>query len=115
MPAQSAGGQAAANVKPRKMSAAAKNRIAAAQRKRWAEYHRAKGAPAKKAKKRHMSAAARERIAAATRKRWIAYRAAKAAALSAAGKPKKKAAVRRSAVKRAMTPGAAKVEQTTAS
>ncbi len=115
-PAQGAGGPAASTMKPRKMSAAAKRRIAAAQRKRWAEYHRTRGAaPAKKAKKRNMSSAARERIAAATRKRWIAYRADKAAALAAAQKPKKKAAVKKSAVKKTVASAMPKAEQTAAS
>jgi hypothetical protein len=63
------------------MSAAAKARIAAAQRKRWAAYHKEQKptAPVKKAK-RIFSAAAKKRIADATKKRWAAYRAAKAKA-----------------------------------
>jgi hypothetical protein len=81
----------------RPLSTAARNRIARAQRKRWAEYHKAKEAPEPK---RNMSAAARERIAAATRKRWAEFRANKAAALKAAAKPAKKAAKKR-AVKKA--------------
>ena len=67
----------------REMSAAARARIAAAQRKRWAEYHKGgsrKAPAAKAAPKRVLSPAARKRIADATRKRWIAYRAQKAAA-----------------------------------
>ena len=66
------------------MNAAARKRIAAAQRKRWAEYKKthgtttaAKAAPAKA--KRVLSAAARRHIAEATKKRWAEYRAAKAA------------------------------------
>jgi hypothetical protein len=74
--------------KKRVMNAAARKRIAQAQRKRWAEYHKTQGAPAKK--KRTMSAEGRERIAEATRKRWAEFRAAKAAA----GKPGRKAARR---------------------
>ena len=81
----------------RALSTAARLRIARAQRKRWAEYHKAKEAPAPK---RNMSAAARERIAAATRKRWAEFRANKAAALKAAAKPAKKAA-KKPAVKKA--------------
>ena len=79
--------------KKRVMNAAARKRIALAQRKRWAEYHKTQGSPAKK--KRVMSAEGRERIAEATRKRWAEFRAAKAAA----GKPGRKAA--RRATKRA--------------
>lgn len=75
--------------KKRVMNVAARKRIARAQRKRWAEYHKTQGAPAKK--KRTMSAEGRERIAEATRKRWAEFRAAKAAA---AGKPARKAARR---------------------
>jgi hypothetical protein len=70
--------------KPRRtMSADARRRIGAAQRKRWAEAKATTGTPGKKAgtkKKRHMSAEGRKNIAEATRKRWEAYRAAKAAA-----------------------------------
>jgi hypothetical protein len=64
----------------RQMSAAARKRIAAAQRQRWAAYHAEHGtkAPAKKASgKRKMSAAGRKAIAEATKKRWAAYRATK--------------------------------------
>jgi hypothetical protein len=64
---------------PRKrvMNTAARKRIALAQKKRWAEFHKTKGAPAKK---RMMSAEGRERIAEATRKRWAEFRAAKESA-----------------------------------
>src|SRR5271157_436824 len=72
---------AAPGQKSREMSTAARARIAAAQRKRWAAYHQGKKqAPAKK---RQLSPAARKRIADATRKRWAAYRAQKAAAQKA--------------------------------
>ena len=72
----------------RGMSPSARARIAAAQRKRWAEYHKSggkkvtasKAAPKKGVPKRVLSPAARKRIADATRKRWAAYRAEKAAA-----------------------------------
>jgi hypothetical protein len=67
----------------RTMSADARRRIGAAQRKRWAAAKGATGMPAKKAgkkAKRHMSAEGRAAIAEATRKRWEAFRAAKAAA-----------------------------------
>jgi|ERR1017187_5362960 hypothetical protein len=73
--------------KKRVMNVAARKRIAQAQRKRWAEFHKTQGAPAKK---RMMSPEGRERIAEATRKRWAEFRAAKAAA--AGGKPARKAA-----------------------
>jgi hypothetical protein len=69
----------------RVLSAAARRRIAIAQKKRWAAYKKAEGAPDKKtpAKRRTMSAAGRKRIADATKKRWAAFRAAKAAAAAA--------------------------------
>jgi hypothetical protein len=67
----------------RSMNTAARKRIALAQKKRWAEYHKTKEAPAKK---RVMSAEGRERIAEATRKRWAEFRAAKEAAAAKAGK-----------------------------
>jgi hypothetical protein len=59
------------------MSAAARKRIALAQKKRWAAYkaeHGSKPAAAAKPKKRVISAAGRARIVAATKKRWAAYR-----------------------------------------
>ena len=58
----------------------ARARIAAAQKKRWAAFHKEADpkVPATK-KKRVLSPAARKRIADATRKRWAAYRAQKAA------------------------------------
>jgi hypothetical protein len=59
----------------RTMSPAARRRIAAAQRKRWAAV-RANAKPARA--KRTMSAAARKRIAAAQRKRWALLKAQKA-------------------------------------
>jgi len=67
--------------KRRTMSAAARRRIALAQKRRWAAFHKqtaepAKGAPTKR--RRTMSAAGRARIVAATKKRWAAYRKAKA-------------------------------------
>jgi hypothetical protein len=62
------------------MSEAGRQRIAAAQRKRWAALK--KGKPAASAapkKKRVLSAEGRKRIIEATRKRWAAYRKAAAA------------------------------------
>ena len=67
----------------RTMSAAARARIAAAQRKRWAAQKKQQGqaaSPAKQSspKKRKISPAARKRMSEATRKRWAEYRANKA-------------------------------------
>jgi hypothetical protein len=67
--------------KRRKMSAAARQRIAEAQRKRWAAAKTptttAKTAePGAKKPKRKLSAAGRQRIIDATKKRWAAVRAA---------------------------------------
>jgi hypothetical protein len=66
----------------RPMSTAARARIAAAQRKRWAAQKKQQGqtAPAKRSprRKRKISAAARKRMAEATRKRWAEFRAKKA-------------------------------------
>ena len=73
---------AAPAVKKRRLSAAARRRIAEAQRKRWAAIKKAASAP----KKRRISAAGRARIIAATRKRWAAFHAKKAAPAKAARK-----------------------------
>lgn len=62
----------------RTLSAAARARIADAQRKRWAASRKETPAP-KAAKPRRLSAAGRKAIIAATKKRWAAVRAAKAA------------------------------------
>ena len=64
----------------RAMSASARRRIAAAQKKRWADYHREHGQPVKA--KRKLSAAGRKAIADAARRRWEALRKAKLAATS---------------------------------
>ena len=78
---------ASPSVKPKRtMSALARRKIAAAQRKRWAKARKAaKPTPAKPekksappAKKRRMSTAARRRIADAQKKRWAAIKAKKA-------------------------------------
>jgi hypothetical protein len=66
----------------RKISAAGRVRIAAAQRARWAKV-RANGGQQKQnvvsmPKKKTMSAAARKRIAAAQKARWAKFRAKKA-------------------------------------
>ena len=60
---------------PRKrtMSAAARKRIAAAQRKRWAAVKK-QGQSAAAPKPRKLSAAGRKAIIEATRRRWAAYR-----------------------------------------
>ncbi len=80
----------------RKMSAAARKRIAEAQRKRWEAFRKAsdtapaaarqtaKTAKAAPTQKRTMSAAGRKRIAEAARKRWAEFRKA---AKKAAAKP----------------------------
>ena len=60
----------------RVLSASARQRIAAAQRKRWAAVRQAKAQPAKA--KRKLSAAGRRAIVEATRKRWAAVRKAAA-------------------------------------
>ena len=65
----------AGNGRRRGMSAETRERMAEAQRLRWAGVKRA----GKPAKKRKMSAEGKARIAEATRKRWEAYRAQKAA------------------------------------
>ena len=62
--------------KRRKMSAAARARIGAAQRKRWAA---AKAGNSPAPRKPRLSAAGRKRIIEATRKRWAEFRAKKAA------------------------------------
>jgi hypothetical protein len=63
----------------RRISAAARGRIAAAQRKRWAEVRKqaapaSSGAPIRK--KRRLSAAGRKAIIEATKRRWAAFRRA---------------------------------------
>jgi hypothetical protein len=71
----------AASRRKRTMSAAARARIAAAQRKRWAVSKAASApAPPKKAvRKRKLSAAGRKAIAEAAKRRWAALREAKKA------------------------------------
>ena len=59
----------------RKMSRAAKAKIAAAQRKRWAKMKKGNAKPAVK-KRRKMSAAAKAKLAAAARARWAKAKAA---------------------------------------
>jgi hypothetical protein len=66
---------AVAPIKKRKMSAAGRAKIAAAQKARWAK---AKGQKAKQSepKRRKMSAAGRARISAAAKARWAKAKAA---------------------------------------
>ena len=83
-PAPAAAADGASAPKKRTMSAAARRRIALAQKNRWAAYKAGQGtkaaAPAAaKPKKRVISAAGRARIVAATKKRWAAYRKAQEA------------------------------------
>jgi hypothetical protein len=68
------------------MSASARRRIAAAQRKRWAALKQAKTGQEKPKQKRRLSAAGRKAIIEATKKRWAAVRAAKAKAAPQAKK-----------------------------
>lgn len=81
-------GEAAAPGK-RTLSAAARQRIAAAQRKRWAAI---KGKPEPAKPKRKLSAAGRRAIIEATKKRWAAFHKAAKAKKAAAKAPKKAAA-----------------------
>lgn len=60
----------------RTLSASARRRIAAAQKKRWAVIKNAKATPPAEKPKRKMSAAARKRIGDAARKRWADLRKA---------------------------------------
>jgi hypothetical protein len=63
--------------KRRPMSAAAKARIAAGQRRRWAKFHAggASAATVKKARRRKVSAATRARLAAIAKARWAKVKA----------------------------------------
>jgi hypothetical protein len=88
----------ATGAKKRTMGAAARKRIALAQKKRWAAYNAAKAKPAAskpaapKPPKRVLSAEGRARIVAATKKRWAAFHKAQQAPKPAAKKAVKKAA-----------------------
>jgi hypothetical protein len=65
----------------RRMSAAARSRIASAQRKRWAAARRQAGAASPTApagNKRKLSAGGRKAIIEATKRRWAAFRKAQA-------------------------------------
>jgi hypothetical protein len=94
----------------RRLSAAARLKIANAQRKRWAASRQQPAVASKAApkKKRRLSAAGRKRIIEATKKRWAAVRAKKAAQAAARqSAPPKKAATAKAAKK-----GAAKQAET---
>ena len=95
------GAPAGAPARKRVMSAAARKRIAAAQRKRWAEFH--KGKSEEKKPKRVLSEAGRKAIADAARKRWAAQRKA-AAKKPAAKAARKSTAPRKTAPLAATTP-----------
>src|ERR1700749_3288980 len=64
-------------IAPRKLSAAGRARIAAAQRARWAKVKASSKGNVATPKKRTLSAAARRKIAAAQRARWAKVKAAK--------------------------------------
>ena len=72
--------------KRRKMSAAARKRMAEAQRKRWAASKSTSTTPEATKPKRKLSAAGRAAIVAATKKRWAAKRAEAAKAQPGAAK-----------------------------
>ena len=76
----------------RKMTAAARKAIAAAQRRRWAAMREASQPVREEAPqvKRRLSAAGKRRIIEATKKRWAAFHAQKGAAQKAAAKRAKK-------------------------
>jgi hypothetical protein len=82
----------ATSAKKHTMSAAARHRIALAQKKRWAAFNAAKAKPAAaksaaaKPPKRELSAEGRARIVAATKKRWAAFRKAQQAPKATAKK-----------------------------
>jgi hypothetical protein len=75
-----ADGSGRAPTKRRRMSTAARARIAAAQRKRWAAARGRAAVPssAPARKKRKLSAAGRRAIIEATKRRWAAFRKAQA-------------------------------------
>ena len=84
MSAADAGAVAPATSTRRTMSPAARRRIAAAQRKRWAAYHsehgkQRKASPRKPAGKRKLSPEGRQRIIDALKRRWAAAKKQSAA------------------------------------
>jgi len=95
-----------APTRKREVSAAARRRMAIAQKKRWAAIKGAAEAPATKEALKPKGRISKEglaRIVAATKKRWAAVRAAKAQQQKAAAKKtaKKKAVVKKAAKKTA--------------
>ena len=91
------------------LSVAARARIAAAQKKRWAAFHKGKkvaAVPALPKAKRRISEEGLKRIIAATKMRWAAKRAAAAKPESVAPK---QAAFKKAAVKTAPAKAAKKV------
>jgi hypothetical protein len=69
------GEESAAPARRRRLSAASRARIAAAQHKRWAKVRRQAAAP-KARRKRRVSAVTRARLAAMARARWARVKAA---------------------------------------
>jgi|SRR5579859_4772085 len=67
-------------IAPRKLSAAGRARISAAQRARWSKVKATSRGNVAMPKKRTLSAAARKKIAAAQRARWAKVKAAKKSA-----------------------------------
>jgi hypothetical protein len=104
-PPASIGGDSGAQPeeKRRTMSAAARKRIAEAQRKRWQAFHKkseqpaAAQKPAAPARKRKLSAAGRRAIIEATKKRWAAFRAGQKSSANAKKTAPKKAAAKNAA------------------
>ncbi len=74
------GARSGVQARRRKLSAAGRARIAAAQRARWAKVRGGKQNVVAMPKRRTMSAAARKKIAAAQRARWARVRAQNKAA-----------------------------------
>ena len=95
---------AESGTRKRRISAAGRRRIAAAQKARWAkrrsESPSSKPAPSKPAKKRRISPEGMARIIAATKKRWAAKRAG-------AAKAKKTAPAQRKGAPKKVVPAAA--------
>jgi hypothetical protein len=81
--AGSHGGNVSVAPKSRSMSAAAKARIAAGQRRRWAKFRARSGttAPGGKVRRRKVSPATRARLAASARARWAKAKASGKSAL----------------------------------
>lgn len=104
---QAAGKPAPAGIAPKKrtLSAAARKRIAVAQRRRWRALKKAKKQSAPK--KRRLSAEGRRNIIEATRKRWAEFRAKKAAQAAKATAKKARKPAAKKAAKPSTQPAAA--------